>query len=96
MPGLWTHPIALRALNAFAMGKAFLRYRNPRRRVSGEHQTEFYEKTWAEAAKELGGRWTKLGPDMSQIDLAGVRTRVIHNVSEIDIRSRWRSFTTSR
>lgn len=80
----WTHPLTLRALNAIAMGKAFLRYKNPRRQASGRHQTEFYERTWAEAAKELGGTWTRLGDDMSQIDVGEARTRVVHNVSEID------------
>jgi cyanophycin synthetase len=84
MPSLWTHPLLLRSLYALAMGRAFLRYRNPRRRASGTHQTEFYEQTWREAAQELGGTWTRLGPDMSQITLDGSRTRVVHNVSEID------------
>ncbi|HEY2587775.1 MAG TPA: hypothetical protein VGI81_18665 [Tepidisphaeraceae bacterium] len=84
MGTLWVHPLTLRALNALAMGKAFLRYRNPRRRASGRHQTEFYEQTWAAAAEELGGTWTRLGSDMSQIDLDGRRTRIYHNVTEID------------
>jgi cyanophycin synthetase len=66
------------------MGKAFLRYRNPRRRASGRHQTEFYENTWRQAAEELGGTWTRLSSDMSQITVSGSRTRVVHNVSEID------------
>jgi cyanophycin synthetase len=81
---LWTYPLSLRGLYALAMGKAFLRYRNPRRRASGRHQTEFYETTWRQAAEELGGTWTRLGPDMSEITLDGARTRVVHNVSEID------------
>lgn len=81
---VWTHPLTLRALNAIAMGKAFLRYKNPRRQASGRHQTEFYEHTWAQAARELGGTWTRLGEDMSQIDVGSARTRVVHNVSEID------------
>jgi D-alanine-D-alanine ligase-like ATP-grasp enzyme len=81
---VWTNPLLLRGLYALAMGKAFLRYRNPRRRASGRHQTEFYENTWREAAEELGGTWTRLSSDMSQITVNGSRTRVVHNVSEID------------
>ena len=84
MPSFWTNPLLLRGLYALAMGKAFLRYRNPRRKASGRHQTEFYELTWREAAEELGATWTRLAPDMSEVTLDGVRTRVVHNVSEID------------
>ena len=84
MKSLWTHPLLLRGLYALAMGRAFLRYRNPRRRASGGHQTEFYENTWRQAAEELGGTWTRLSSDMSQITVNGSRTRVVHNVSEID------------
>lgn len=66
------------------MARAFLRYRNPRRRASGQNETEFYERVWREAAEALGASWTRLGPDMSEIALDGRRTRVVHNVSEID------------
>jgi D-alanine-D-alanine ligase-like ATP-grasp enzyme len=84
MPPLWTHPLLLRGLYAQAMGRAFLRYRNPRRQTSGRHLAEFYENMWREAAEELGGTWTRLADEMSQITLGGARTRVVHNVSEID------------
>ena len=84
MTWLWTHPLLLRALHAQAMGRAFLRYRDPRRRASGKHQIQFYEEMWRQAAEELGATWTRLGDDMSEISLNGLRTRVAHNVSEID------------
>jgi cyanophycin synthetase len=84
MTSFWIHPLLLRGLYAEAMGRAFLRYRNPRRRSSGKHQEEFYENMWRQAAEDLGGTWTRLGDDMSQITLNGARTRVVHNVSEID------------
>jgi len=84
MSSLWTNRLVLRGLYARAMFKAFVRYRNPRRRASGQHQTEFYERTWQAAAQELGGSWTRLTADVSEIELAGRRTRVIGNVSEID------------
>jgi cyanophycin synthetase len=84
MSSLWTNPLTLRGLNAVAMFKAFARYRNPRRRASGKHQTEFYERTWQGAAQQLGATWTRLAPDISEIELDGRRTRVIGNVSEID------------
>lgn len=67
-----------------AMARAFLRYRNPRRKASGRNETEFYERTWREAAEQLGATWTRLAPEISEIALNGSRTRVFHNVTEID------------
>jgi cyanophycin synthetase len=84
MTNPWIHPLTLRGLNVLAMGKAFLKYRNPRRQASGRHQGEFYERTWREATEQLGGTWTRLTPDMSEMNFAGFRTRVVHNVSAID------------
>jgi cyanophycin synthetase len=84
MGSIWTNPLTLRGLNTLAMGKAFLKYRNPRRQASGKHQAEFYERTWRDAALELGGTWTKLSDDISEMIFDGFRTRVIHNVSCID------------
>jgi cyanophycin synthetase len=81
---MWTQPLLLRGLYVMAMAKAFLRYRNPRRKSSGRHQREFYERMWKTAAQELGGTCTHLGSDISQIDIDGQRTRVYHNVSTID------------
>lgn len=84
MTHLLTHPLSLRGLYAMAMARAFLRYRNPRRKASGRNETAFYEQTWREAAEGLGATWTRLAPDMSEIALNGTRTRVYHNVTEID------------
>ena len=84
MTPLWTHPLLLRVLYAQAMGKAFLRYRDPRRRASGKHQAEFYQTMWRQAAEELGATCARLSDEISEIMLNGLRTRVVHNVSEID------------
>lgn len=81
---VWTNRLVLRGLYAVAMGKAFLRFRNPRRRAAGRHQDAFYERTWREAAEQLGATWTLLAPSIGEIDRGGVRTRVIGNVSAID------------
>lgn len=79
-----TNPLTLRALYIIAMGKAVLRFRNPRRRAAGRHQTAFYERTWREAAEELGGTCRHLGSEMSEIEIDDFKTRVVHNVSTID------------
>src|SRR3954470_22514280 len=78
------NPLTLRGLYAVAMARAFLRYRNPRRRQSGRHHTAFYERIWRETAKELGGTWKSLADGIGEIEVDGVRTRVNGNVSEID------------
>jgi D-alanine-D-alanine ligase-like ATP-grasp enzyme len=84
MSSFWIHPLTLRGLSVLAMGRAFLRYRNPRRRASGKHQDEFYERMWREAAEELGGSSKQLNFEISEIEFEGFRTRVVHNVSTID------------
>lgn len=84
MDKLWLHPLILRALYAVAMGKAFLRYRNPRRRASGRHQDAFYQRTWRQAAERLGGSYTVLADTIGEIEVEGTRTRLVGNVSEID------------
>lgn len=84
MPRLIFHSSVLRALYVVAMGKAFLRYRNPRRRAAGRHQDAFYRRTWRQAAEAIGGEFTPLGPCMGEIRVGKARTRVVDNVSEID------------
>jgi cyanophycin synthetase len=84
MGSLWTHQLVLRGLYTMAMGRGFLRYRNPRRRASGKHQAEFYEQTWREAAIELGGTWERLGSGIGEINVGGARTRIYESVSAID------------
>src|SRR5688572_862541 len=84
MGTFWTNPLTLRALYVLAMGRAFLRYRNPRRRASGRFHVAFYQRTWREAAAELGGTFRSLGSGMGEIELDGMRTRVMENVTEID------------
>ena len=78
------HPLVLRGLYTAAMAGAFLRYRNPRRQAIGRHQTAFYERTWRAAAEELGGTWRRLKTGIAEIEVAGNKTRVSGNVSEID------------
>jgi cyanophycin synthetase len=66
------------------MARAFLRYRNPRRRRAGRNHVAFYERMWADAAGEIGATCVPLTTGMSEIRLDGVRTRVFENVSAID------------
>ncbi len=54
MLNLLLHPLALRGLYMLAMGKAFMRFYNPRRRASGKHQDAFYQRTWKDAGEQLG------------------------------------------
>src|SRR5436305_1703912 len=84
MLGPWLNPLCLRGLYVIAMGKAFLRFRNPRRRAAGRHHAAFYEQAWRDAATVIGAKWTRLTSDIGQIELDGVRTRVDGNVSAID------------
>jgi cyanophycin synthetase len=84
MRNLCTHPWSLRGLYALAMARAFLRYRNPRRRRAGRDLVAFHEGMWAEAAGEIGATCVPLTTGMSEIRLDGVRTRVFENVSAID------------
>ena len=78
------NPVVLKALYTHAMGRAFLRYRNPHRRASGRHLTEFYERVWREAAEKLGAAFVPIGAGISEIRLNGVYTRVVENTSPID------------
>ena len=84
MSALSTNPFTLRALYAVAMGKAFLRFGDPRRREADRHRVAFYDRAWREAAEELGATWEPLGAGISEIALDDVRTRVIENTCAID------------
>jgi cyanophycin synthetase len=79
-----THPLALRALYAVAMGKAFLRFGNPRRREADRHRVAFYERAWREAAEELGATFEPVGAGIWEVALDDFRTRVIENTCAID------------
>jgi D-alanine-D-alanine ligase-like ATP-grasp enzyme len=78
------HPLVLRGMSMFAMGKAYLRYRNPRRRAIGRHHRAFYERAWRDAATELGATFKTLGQGIVEIELDGVCTRAVENTSAID------------
>src|SRR3954469_16145417 len=84
MKKLLTHPLALRAMHCFAMARAYIRYRNPRRRGVGKQHAAFHQRTWTEAATELGGTCTGLGSGIYEIARDEARTRVYENVSAID------------
>lgn len=74
----------LGTLYLLALARAFLRYRNPRRRQSGAHLAEFYERAWREAAARLGATYEPLGGGIAEIALGGARTRVIENTCPLD------------
>ena len=78
------NPFTLHSLHLLALGRAFLRYRNPRRRQAGMLQDEFHERTWREAAAKLGATYEPLRDGIAQITLDGTATRVMGNVSAID------------
>jgi cyanophycin synthetase len=66
------------------MGRAAMRWYNPRRRGHDRHRVAFYDAAWREAAEELGGTFTPLGGGISEIALDEHRTRVIENTCAID------------
>jgi cyanophycin synthetase len=78
------NPLVLRGMSMFAMGKAYLRYRNPRRRTIGRHHRAFYERAWRDAAAELGATFKTLGQDIVEMELDGVITRAVQNTCAID------------
>jgi cyanophycin synthetase len=82
------HPLVnsltLRAMYVLALARAFLRYRNPRRRQAAKHRDAFYESVWRDAARALDASWKPLGSGIAEISLDGVTTRVTDNTCEID------------
>jgi glutathione synthase/RimK-type ligase-like ATP-grasp enzyme len=84
MKNLLTTSVGLRGLHCLAMARAYLRYRNPRRRGMGRQHGAFHERVWREAANELGATCTNLGSGIFEIARDGKFTRVFENVSAID------------
>jgi cyanophycin synthetase len=84
MSRFWSHPLTLRALHAVAMGRAGMRWYNPRRREQDRHRVAFYDAAWREAAEEIGATFQPLGGGISEIALDEHRTRVIENTCAID------------
>lgn len=78
-----TRPV-LGILYATALGKAFLRHKDPRRREAGRHLAEFYERAWRDAAARRGARYEPLGGGIGEIALDGRRVRVMDNYTPID------------
>src|SRR5438105_9330864 len=84
MRELLTHPLVLRGLHLLALSRAFVRYRNPRRRRAGMHHQAFHARAWRAAASELGASYKQLRSGIAQIEFKGRYTRVNENVCEID------------
>jgi cyanophycin synthetase len=82
--GLYDNPLSLRLLRFAALGRGFLRLRNPHRRAAWRHRVAFYDRAWREAAEELGATLRTLGSGFHEITLDGVRTLVNDNASAID------------
>lgn len=76
--------LTLETLHFAALGKGFLRHRNPRRQRAGGNRRAFNEQAWRQAAARLGAAWRPLGGGYSEIALGGARTRVFDHVSAID------------
>ena len=84
VPDLFNHPLSLRALYLLSLGKGFMRYRNPYRVQAWAHRLEFYQRSWRDAAEQLGATHRDLGGGIIEIELDGRRTRVSDNYSSID------------
>ncbi len=84
MATLLQNKLLLRSLHAMAMGRAFLRYRNPRRRAVGRAHEAFHEKLWQQTARALGGNFSMLGAGIGELTIGRQRTRVVENVTAID------------
>ncbi|HMB03475.1 MAG TPA: hypothetical protein VKP69_07010 [Isosphaeraceae bacterium] len=84
MTNLWRSRVALESLRLLALVRAYLRYRDPRRRQSGRHLTEFHERIWREAAERFGANYEPLGYGILEILLDGARVRAVENTCSID------------
>lgn len=82
--GPLNNPITRGALYGVAMSRAYLRYRDPKRRAIWRHRVAFYERAWREAAAELEATFTPLGSDIHEIALGDFCTRVSDNACAID------------
>lgn len=84
MTSFWYSRPTLEALHFLAMARAYLRFRDPRRKRSGKHLDEFYDRIWREAADQLGATYHPLGHHIADITLGDVRVRTVENTSSID------------
>jgi cyanophycin synthetase len=76
--------LTVEGLYFLALGRGFLRYRNPRRRRANGDRKAFNEQAWREAAVALGASWQPLGSGIAQITRNGARTRVVDNMCALD------------
>lgn len=76
--------LVLSALHAHALGRALLRYRNPKRRLAGRHQSAFYERIWREAAERLGATLKPIGSGFAEIQRGAISVKVRENTCPID------------
>jgi D-alanine-D-alanine ligase-like ATP-grasp enzyme len=84
MKSLWCSRPVLEALNLQAMAKAYLRFRDPRRKRSGQHLDAFYERIWREAAEHFGASYRPLGRGIADVVLGEARVRTLENTCSID------------
>lgn len=76
--------LVLSVLHVHALGRAFLRYRNPKRRLARGHQSAFYERIWREAAKQLGASFRPIGSGFAEIQRGNVSVKIRENTCPID------------
>ncbi|WP_406697223.1 hypothetical protein V5E97_00165 [Singulisphaera sp. Ch08] len=84
MQSLWYSRPTLEALHFLAMAKAYLRFRDPRRKRAGKHLDAFYDRIWREAAEQLGATYHPLGYGIADITLNDALVRTIENTCSID------------
>lgn len=74
----------LGSLYAVALGAAFFRRQNPRRKAAGGHLAAFHDRVWRDAAARAGASYTPIGAGVAEIERGGRVARVSGNVSSID------------
>lgn len=80
----WHRRPVLEALHFLALAKAYVRYRDPRRKQSGKHLVAFYDEMWRSAAEQLGAEYHPLGGGIADITFGDRRVRAIENTCSID------------
>ena len=76
--------IILRALSTAYCVRRSLARRSVVARLALHHRSQFYDRAWREAARELGAELRTLAPCLHEIDFEGVRTRVCRTYTSLD------------
>ena len=84
MPNIWGSRLTLELLHLAALGMAYRKFRDPKRRQSGSDLKEFYERVWREAAEQFDARFEPLGDGIVDIVRDGVRVRAMGNCCSIE------------